>query len=403
MRTPGPSSRRWVGSSAALVALALLAGGCDSGHRVGLVDGMADTVLARPWPARVTPSGPWSASVDGTGPRMTLTTGGTIAGALGRARVSLGASSEEPTAGRSLVLPGGGQWYPQAPFRFAAGGDLPIVATASPDNDGTHSVSADGRSVTAQVLLTDVLVAAGGSATVHGDFLAADGTRVEELVLPAGTVVVVASAQQGDDDGRAVATVEATEGMAVRGSGDGEAAVAGTGRVEADGRSWDGIVVAVEGAQVDATATFDGDDWALSARVEGARQAWVDVWPVADTVLEARSYSVAPGFFDRNRLLKVEWTNVGHATSQILEAEGAGPGTGDVGFDLNKTLGHDAGIGVRRGDRVVNFRGGADIDSNLAPGERVNRELSYAAGQPATLVLRGNFPEVRIDLAVPGT
>ena len=120
-------------------------------------------------------------------------------------------------------------------------------------------------------------------------------------------------------------------------------------------------------------------------------------------MLEARSYSVEPGFFDRNRLLKVEWTNVGHATAQILEAEGSGPGALRIGFDLNKTLGHDAGLGVRRGDQVTNLRGGADIDSNLAPGGKTNRELSYDAGQEATLVLRGNFPDVRVELAVPGT
>ena len=94
-----------------------------------------------------------------------------------------------------------------------------------------------------------------------------------------------------------------------------------------------------------ASASFDGVQWQLEAVTESARQLWVDGWPVADTVLEARSYSVEPGFFDRNRLLKVEWSNVGHATAQILEAEGSGPGALRIGFDLNKTLGHDAGLG----------------------------------------------------------
>jgi len=119
-------------------------------------------------------------------------------------------------------------------------------------------------------------------------------------------------------------------------------------------------------------------------------------------VLDARSFSTGPGFFDRSRLLRVEWTNVGDATSQIMEAEGIGPGAAGVGFDLNKSLGHGAGLDVRRGDRVITFEGGADIDSNLAPGGKTDRELSYRAGQPATLVLRGNFPEVRVELAVPG-
>ena len=80
-----------------------------------------------------------------------------------------------------------------------------------------------------------------------------------------------------------------------------------------------------------------------------------------------------------------------------------GPGAPGVGFDLNKTLGHDAGLGLRRGDDVHGLDGGADIDSNLAPGDDTDRELSYQAGQPATLVLRGNFPEVTVELAVPGT
>lgn len=94
---------------------------------------------------------------------------------------------------------------------------------------------------------------------------------------------------------------------------------------------------------------------------------------------------------------------MGDATSQILEAEGLGPGAAGVGFDLNKSLGHDAGLDVRRGDRVIRFKGGADVDSNLPPDGKTDRELSYRAGQPATLVLRGNFPEVRVELAVPGT
>lgn len=94
---------------------------------------------------------------------------------------------------------------------------------------------------------------------------------------------------------------------------------------------------------------------------------------------------------------------MGFATAQILEAEGVGPGAPGVGFDLNKTLSHDAGLRARRRDKVVNLDGGADIDSNLAPGGKTDRELSYAAGHPATLVLRGNFPEVTVDLPVPGT
>lgn len=389
--------------------LALSAAGCSSGGvtlpRVTSNDDVVrSNVLGRPWPERVTPSGPWTASVDGTGPRMTLTMGGTVDGGLAGASVSLGVrtSSDTPTDGRSLVLPTGERWYPQAPFRLDAAGDLPVRELASPDTDGTHSVAAADRTLTAQVRFPAVLEAAGGAMTVHGDFVGTDGSRVDTLVIPPGTVIAAPADQPGDDLQQAVATVEATDGTVVRGSGAGEAAVAGTGRLEAEGRSWDGIVVAVEGDQVEATATFDGRQWSLTAHAGDARQAWVDVWPIADTFLQARSYSTAPGFLDRNRLLKVEWTNVGHATAQVLEAEGVGPGADGVGFDLNKTLGHDAGLGARRGDQVRGFGGGADIDSNLAPGGRTNRELSYLAGQPATLTLRGNFPEVRLELAVPG-
>jgi hypothetical protein len=389
----------------------------------GARDVRADDVAGRPWPERISPSGPWSGSIEGSGLRLTLTVGGTIVGALGRTSVDLGSpDADRPTSGRALAFPDGQRWYPQQPFRLEAEGDLPFRATPSArflDSERGFSVEAAGRAVTVRTAFDELLAAAGGQVAVTGEFLGRDGVRVDDLVIPAGTLIAgecppesvsttsspfaagcrqpTAGAEQS-----LVVTVDAAEGMTVQASGDGEVAVAGDVRAKAEGKSWDGLVVALEGPQIAAFAAYDGRQWSVSADATGARQVWVDVWPVVDTVLEARSFSTGPGFFDRSRLLRVEWINVGHATGQIMEAEGIGPGASGVGFDLNKSLGHDAGLDVRRGDRVVTFKGGADVDSNLAPGGKTDRELSYRAGQPATLVLRGNFPEVRVELAVPG-
>ena len=421
MKTPGPSSRLWtLAVVSGMVVLGLA--GCSSGARpvtgaAGAADPTPPQVAERPWPARATPTGPWSAALHGVGPRFTLTTAGTVMGGLARTTVDLGS--------RALLLPNGERWYPKQPFRVEDEGDVPFaLSRTSPDSGGAYSLSAAGADLEVVARLDDLLGAGGGDLRAQGDFARLDGTRVDGLDLPDGTKVAAACEDPAappttspavtcdpDTEGVVGATVKAGNGTSVRagpgggGGGDGEVALAGRDGVTADavGHTWEGQVVAVEGAAVDAQATFDGRQWSVTATVGDARQVWVDVWPVVDTVLEARSYTVAPGFFDRNRLLKVEWVNVGFATAQVLEAEGVGPGAGDVGFDLNKTLGHDAGLGVRRGDVVGGFRGGADIDSNQPPGHRLNRELSYAAGQPATLVLRGNFPEVRVDLAVPGT
>jgi hypothetical protein len=417
----------------AVVTLVGLLAGCSSARpRAVTGGGAADdissgAVLDRPWPERVTATAPWSASIEGTGPRMTLTTGATIVGGLRGTTLDLGRRDpEQPTSGPVLRLGDGQRWYPDGGFRLEADGDVPVasaVAGDTLDTDGVYSVAAAGGDVVARVVFPDLLAAATGPVVARGSFFGADGAKADHLVLPPGTTFAgpcstvepvsttaplpAGECDRGQADGRQPinATVHAGRGTTVRASGAGEAAVAGRARARASAleRSWDGLVVAVEGWEVDATATFDGRRWSLTATVGDARQVWVDVWPVVDTVLHARSFSTAPGFFDRNRLLRVEWVNVGSATAQVLEAEGLGTGAAGIGFDLNKTLGHDAGLGARRGDLVVGFRGGADIDSNLAPGGETDRELSYQAGQPATLVLRGNFPEVRIELAVPGT
>jgi hypothetical protein len=415
---------------AAVLAAVVLAA-CSSGPRAvsgeGAFDDVpTDDVAGRPWPARVTATGPWSATMEGTGPRMTLSMAATVVGGLRGTTVDLGHRDEgEPTSGPLLRLAGGERWYPDGAFRLEGDGDVtvaPVADGASLDTDGVRSFDAAGGSIAARVVFADLLTGASGPVVARGSFFGDDGRQVSELVLPPGTTLSgpchtlppvtaepTTSLPPGEcerqlaDGTPIVAAVPARPGMAVRAAGAGEVAVAGSARADALGRTWEGLVVAVEGLSVDATASYDGRVWSVKGRVDDARQVWVDVWPVVDTVLEARSFSTSPGFFDRNRLLRVEWVNTGHATAQILEAEGVGPGAPGIGFDLNKTLGHDAGLRLRRGDRIVNMRGGADIDSNLAPGGETDRELSYRAGQPATLVLRGNFPEVTVELAVPGT
>ena len=322
-----------------------------------------------------------------------------------------------------LRLPSGERWYPDDEFRLEADGDVSVPAVAadgSLDTDGIRSIEAAGDRIVARVAFVDLLAGATGPVVARGSFFSHDGRGAEELVLPPGTtfsgscqtipditfeptVPLAPGDCERPEDSPMQATVPARAGMSVRAAGAGEVAVAGQARATALDRSWDGLVGAVEGFGIDASATFDGRRWTVTATAGDARQVWIDVWPVVDTVLQARSFSTGPGVFDRNRLLRVEWVNVGFATAQILEAEGVGPGAPGVGFDLNKTKGHDAGLGLRRGDDVHGFDGGADVDSNLLPGDDTDRELSYRAGQPATLVLRGNFPEVTVELAVPGT
>ena len=249
---------------------------------------------------------------------------------------------------------------------------------------------------------------AGDQVTAVGSFTAPDGRKVDRLVLPKGTRV-------GEDCGHEppcpaatdvpAVTVEIPRGTIIAaGTGVevGEAAVAGTVHVEALDHAWDGLVGALEGVTVSATAVFGVDGWTLESQAGNALQAWVDVWPVADTVLVGSS-GVDGGGHNclRNCTVRVRWRNEGWASAQILEAEGVGSGGPTVGFDLNKTLGHDAGLGVRRGDQKINLGGGGDVDSNQAPGEKVDRGLSHTPGVDVTLVLRGNFPDLPIDLDIP--
>lgn len=248
-----------------------------------------------------------------------------------------------------------------------------------------------------------------GPVAVVGDFVMADGRRAERLALPAGSRLVedCQPRQPGDvatcfSSTPAVASVSivASDGLVVKVSGDGEVAVAGAASANALGRSWAGQVVAVEAGGLEANATYRNGGWEVTGSASAARQVWVDVWPVVETTLSARSVVRSPGIRD-SYSLRIQWTNVGFASSQIFEAQGRGPGASQVEFDLNKTSGHDAGLGVSRGDRVLDLKGGGDIDSNLAPGDSVDRGVSHLAGSPATIVLRGNFPEVSVALAIP--
>ncbi len=101
------------------------------------------------------------------------------------------------------------------------------------------------------------------------------------------------------------------------------------------------------------------------------------------------------------RAIDIRWKNVGHATLQILAAEGIGSGAPGVGFRLTPTREHDAGLGVGRPAEVLNLRKGVSIEAALAPGRSVDCGLSFQPGTEATIVLRGNFPSVSVPLPVP--
>lgn len=361
-------------------------------------------VADRPWPARVAAPGSWSATLVGQGDRVAITAPGTVAGVTA-ASVTFGATDprkEAPATNRLLVLPDGARWHPLGRTRVEGLGTVEL-----------SSATAQGTKVAVVApSLGAVIQGAQGRAVAVGTFVAPDGREAERLALPPGTKVVeTCQAPPGQPPCTPGAPpplsleVVGGPGLSLRASGDGEVAVAGAARAAALGRTWEGLVAAIEARQLEVAAALDGDRWTLSAKGGAARQVWVDVWPVIDTQLKATSAPRSTSFFD---VLKgdtygvgIQWTNVGFATSQIFEAEGVGPGATTVGFDLNKTLGHDAGLGVSRGDRVVNMRGGGDIDSNLAPGESVDRGLSVDRGAAPTIVLRGNFPEVRVLLARP--
>jgi hypothetical protein len=359
---------------------------------------LAVRVRSQPWPARVTPTGPWSATLAGSGPRFTMTrVAGAIPDALDDVTVEL------PDPGifdpHNLTLPDGTTWVPAGAFRLEAAG--PLAFTSLQARDGAVDVGVDS--------LEAVLGPAQGPVTAVGTFTGPGGRRVDRLPLPASTRMGVECGRPSCPEPFSVhapaVSLPARPGLAIRaqaGAVSGEVAVAGTARAEALGRTWDGLVGALEGTDLDGTATWDGQRWSVSARAGGARQVWMDVWPVADTTLSATS-AFDPGMHScfRDCSVRLRWFNSGFATSALLEAEGVGPGSGSVRFGLTPTQGHDAGLGVRRGGSRKHLGDGGDISPLDSPMSGDDRGLTTRPGSDVTLVLRGNFPDVRVKLAIP--
>ena len=243
------------------------------------IDPLASRVKARPWPARVTPTGPWTATLEGSGPRFTMTAvAGAIPDALDDATLRLPDDRRDPL---NLTLPDGTTWRPNGEFRLEATG--PLAFTSVRARDGALVVGVDS--------LETVLGLAEGPVTAIGTFTGPAGERVDRLGLPT-------TARIGADCGRPrcsdpipraapVVSLRVGPGFAVgakTSAAAGEMAVGGTARAAALGRTWDGLVGAVEGTGLEGTATWDGRTWSVSANAAAARQVWIDVWPIADTI-----------------------------------------------------------------------------------------------------------------------
>ena len=385
-----------------MVALAvadvlLLAAASVGALAVGGGDPFTTQVQARPWPARVTPTGPWSASLEGSGPRFAMTAvAGSLPDALPDATFRLPDRTEITSRTLNLTLPDGSVWHPKGSFRLEAAGPLAFTSVRG-RNDALEVGVAS---------LQSVLAPAAGPVTAVGTFVGPDGSRTDRLALPPAT-------RLGEDCGYAncgapkdppLVSLKVLPGATIQGragTAPGEAAVAGTARSTALDRSWDGLVGAVEGTDLTATATWDGRTWSVSARAAAARQVWMDVWPVADTALTASSeFAPERDSCFRDCPVRVNWTNTGWATSQIMEAEGVGSGSGSVGFGLTGSTGHDAGLGVERGGTRRHLGGGDAISPSQQPRGKVDRGLTTKSGSEVVLVLRGNFPEVRVPLAL---
>lgn len=380
-----------------LVALAvvdalLLAGASVSAFAI---DPLVSRVKAQPWPARVRPTEPWSATLAGSGARFTMTSvAGTIPDALDDATFRLPAGDGDRL---NLTFPDGTRWYPEGGFRLEATG--PLSFTSGRARDGAVELSTES--------LQAVLGPAQGPVTAVGTFTGSTGQRVDRLPLPP-------TARIGEDclgppcaDPKLgpAASLRAHPGLAVRMQSraqPGEVAVAGTAQAKALGRTWGGLVGAVEGTELTGTATWDGRAWTVAATAGAARQVWMDVWPVADTNVSATSdYDPGNHACFRDCSVRLRWTNTGWATSQILEAEGVGSGSRSVRFGLTGTTGHDAGLGVHRGGHRKNLADGGDVNPSLQPRAKADRGLTTKPGSQVVLTLRGNFPEVSVPLAIP--
>lgn len=389
---------------------------------VALATGVG-SVRRRPWPPRVAATRPWVATMRGEGDRLTLTVGGVVEGGLGHAVVDvtrtfprlpplLGSNIE----GRQLQLPDGSRWRPTKPFRLEGSGDVPFGAerplpAIQTDEAPFVALRGHGSSVAVEAPSLEAVLATARSGVVAvGAFTGGDGKTVDRLNLPPSTLLVGLCPRSTalDPPGgclptslEAVAvTITVVDGLTIRASGEGEAAVAGTATAEALGQSWKGQVGAVEATGLAVRAVRGGGRWKVTVNGQGARQLWIDVWPVVDTVLQASSSPAAAALFGSLSPLstRIQVRNVGFATSQIYAAEGTGDDAKEARFDLNKSLGHDAGLGVRRGDKIKGLSGGGDVDSNLPPQGTFEEKLTALTGGDATITLRGNFPDLSVRL-----
>ena len=352
---------------------------------------------ARPRPGYATPTGPWSADLIGRGDHMELRVPGMVVAGIRHTSIRFPSAADagRGSAGDELILPDGSRWVPDGPSRLEGPQDLPFTEAVARKDSLTvvTSVQALARS-------------ARDGVTAVGAFIRSDGHRVDRLVLPPGTKQVrdclrILPSESCDKTTRSPMQVQVTPvaGMRIQVAGDGEASVAGTARVTAVERSWEGMVAAVEAKQLRAAAIHSDGVWAVNAEAGRARQVWMDGWPVIGTELSAKA--VMESSERKGRLpLRIRWKNVGHATSQILEAEGQGAGAPSVAFGLEPPRSHDAGLGVIRSIEVRNLRRGLSIPSRLDVGKGVERGLSFEPGADASIVLRGNFPSVTVPLPI---
>lgn len=355
----------------------------------------AADVANRPRPASVNARGRWTARLDGSGDRLALYAPTVAVDALDATTVGLvspdprsggpgGAGGKDATA---LAFPDGSRWYPLQGFSLGGAGNVPLTsATVRGDSVSGWMTSAGFAE------LVDA-----SQPTVTGRFVSRDGQETAQMRLPTGTRVA-REGSSGIDTFSVSITAVAGMRLDVRGGAGNEVEVAGSVRGQALGSSWEGLVGSLEADDVVAGVTRADGTWAVAATARTARQLWIDVWPVVDTVLEATAQVRSPSFFD-SYSLRLVYANAGFATAQIFEAEAIG-GSNSVNLGIKQTGTHDAGIGVHRGGREINLASGAGIDSHLPPGDRHDRGLSYTPGVPVTLVLRGNFPEVRVTLPI---